>query len=74
MDIAKKINLQDCPICGGAGLLEEEQGWCFYVSCLDCGAHSVEGAYRKSEDREDAARRAADVWNLGKVIPETSGI
>ena len=74
MDILKDISLQDCPICSGAGLLEEEQGWCFYVSCLDCGAHSVEVAYRKSEDREDAARRAADVWNLGKVIPETSGI
>ena len=54
MDILKDISLQDCPICGGAGLLEEEQGWCFYVSCLDCGAHSVEVAYRKSEDREDA--------------------
>ena len=74
MDILKDISLQDCPICSGAGLLEEEQGWCFYVSCLDCGAHSVEVANRKSEDREDAARRAADVWNLGKVIPETSGI
>ena len=74
MDILKDISLQDCPICSGAGLLEEEQGWCFYVSCLDCGAHSVEVEYKKPEDREAAARRAADVWNLGKVIPETSGI
>ena len=74
MDILNDITLQDCPICGGAGFLEEEQGWCFYVSCLDCGAHSVEVDYRKPEDREEAAQRSADVWNLGKVIPESNGI
>ena len=74
MDFLNDITLQDCPICGGAGFLEEEQGWCFYVSCLDCGAHSVEVAYRKPEDRESAAHAAADVWNLGKVIPESNGI
>ena len=74
MDILNDINLQDCPICGGAACLEEEQGWCFYVSCLDCGCHSVEVAYRKPEDRTDAAHRAADVWNLGKVIPESNGL
>lgn len=74
MDILNDINLQDCPICGGAACLEEEQGWCFYVSCLDCGCHSVEVAYRKPEDRADAAHRAADVWNLGKVIPESNGL
>ena len=73
MDILNDINLQDCPICGGAGFLEEEQGWCFYVSCLDCGAHSVEVDYRKAEDREAAARSAADVWNLGKVIKQNIG-
>ena len=27
-DIFDKIELHDCPFCGGAGLLEEEQGWC----------------------------------------------
>jgi len=74
MDFLNYITLQDCPICQGAGFLEEEQGWCFYVSCLDCGAHSVEVDYRKPEDREAAARSAADVWNLGKVIPESNGI
>ena len=73
MDFLKDISLQDCPICGGAALMEEEQGWCFYVSCLDCGCHSVEVEYRKPEDRESAALRAAEVWNLGKVIKSNPG-
>ena len=30
MDIHKELELQDCPYCGGSGILEEEQGWCFY--------------------------------------------
>ena len=34
MDIFDKIELQDCPICGGAGLLEEENGNSFYVACM----------------------------------------
>ena len=41
MDIFDKIELQDCPICGGAGLLEEENGNSFYVACMDCGSRSV---------------------------------
>ena len=73
MDNIKEVSLQDCPICQGAGLMEEEQGWCFYVTCLDCGCHSVEVSYKKAEDREDAARRAAEVWNLGKVIKQNIG-
>ena len=73
MDILNNIELQDCPICQGAGFMEEEQGWCFYVTCLDCGCHSVEVAYKKPEDRAEAAQRAADIWNLGKVIKENIG-
>ena len=29
MDIRDELELQDCPFCGGAGLLEEEGGWCW---------------------------------------------
>lgn len=36
MESYQEIELQECPICGGAGLMEEENGWCFYVACLDC--------------------------------------
>ena len=31
------LELLDCPICHGPGLIEEENGWCLYVQCLDCG-------------------------------------
>ena len=32
MDIYDEIELQDCPYCGGVGLLEEENGWSWYVT------------------------------------------
>ena len=69
MDIYKDIELLDCPICGGAGLLEEEYGWCISVTCLDCGAHTAEIAFNNDDEKLAAAKRAATVWNLGKVIP-----
>ena len=68
MNIHEKIDLHDCPYCGGAGLLEEEQGWCFFVRCLHCGSETAPIEYDSEEDREDAARSAARLWNLGKVI------
>ena len=37
----EEIDLQDCPLCQGAGCLEEEGGWCVYVQCLDCGCRRV---------------------------------
>ena len=67
LDTFDGIVLQDCPLCGG-GILEEEGGWCVYVQCLDCGAHTAELSYRNEEERQDAARRVARNWNLGKVI------
>ena len=73
MDFLKDISLQDCPVCGGAGLLEDENGWCMYVACLDCGCHTAEFAYNKPEEKETAARQAADIWNMGKVVPVTPG-
>lgn len=73
MDIFDKIELQDCPICGGAGLLEEENGNNFYVACMDCGSRSVNIDYKEEAKREDAAQRAADLWNTGKVISSHPG-
>ena len=67
-DEINQIELQDCPLCGGAGLLEEEGGWCLYVQCLDCGCHTAELSFDTPAARLDAARRAARTWNLGKVI------
>ena len=67
-DAMNEIELQDCPLCGGAGLLEEEGGWCLYIQCLDCGCHTAELSFGTPEEKLDAARRAARTWNLGKVI------
>ena len=68
MDLFKELELQDCPFCGGPGLLEEEQGWCWTVSCLDCGAQTAHFEFKTPADRAAAARRAAYVWNIGKVV------
>ena len=38
MNIHEELELQDRPYCGDAGLLEEENGWCWTVMCMDCGA------------------------------------
>ncbi len=64
----KDIELFDCPLCHGPGLLEEENGWCVYVSCLDCGCQTAEIEFRNEAEKLDAARRAASMWNIGKVI------
>ena len=73
MDIFKDIELFDCPLCHGAGLLEEENGWCIYATCLDCGCHTAEVPYKTEEDRIAAARKAANTWNMGKVISHGLG-
>ena len=73
MDIYEEIRLQDCPCCGGAGLLEEENGWCWYVMCMDCGAQTAAFGFKTPEERADAARKAAFVWNIGKVVKSGVG-
>lgn len=73
MNIYKDINLQDCPICGGAGLIEDEGGHAFYVTCVDCGCQTASMDYRSPEEREAAAEKAAYIWNLGKVVSPNPG-
>ncbi len=68
MDPFEEIDLQDCPYCGSVGCFEEEGGWCVYVQCVDCGAHTAELSYKNEAERLDAARRVALNWNLGKVV------
>lgn len=63
-----EIELQECPLCRGDGIIEEEEGWCFYVSCMDCGAHTAETAYKNDDERMAAAEKAAHLWNIGKVV------
>ena len=68
MDIHKEIGLHECPYCEGPGLLEEEEDWCWYVMCYDCGAQTGECGYKTTEERTEAAKAAAHLWNIGKVI------
>ena len=73
MDIHEKIDLLDCPCCGGAGLLEEERGWCWYVMCVDCGAQTTQFEFEDEAGRLRAAEQAASVWNMGKVVSSARG-
>ena len=72
MDL-KDIELQICPHCGGDGILEDENGWCCYVTCMDCGAHTAQVDYHTPDERLDAAKRAATLWNVGKVVSSHPG-
>ncbi len=73
MEIHERFELQDCPCCGGPGLLEEESGWCWYAMCLDCGAQTAPFDYHTPEERVEAAGKAAHMWNIGKVIRSENG-
>ena len=73
MESTNSIELLDCPLCQGPSLLEEENGWCFYAMCLDCGCQTAEIEYKTPEARLDAAKQAAHLWNMGKVIPCSPG-
>lgn len=71
--IYEELELFECPYCGGPGLLEEEEGWSWYVTCVDCGAQTGFCEYKTEEDRLEAARKAAYVWNMGKVVSPKLG-
>lgn len=62
------IELEECPDCRGAGMLCSEGGWCVYVECADCGAHTVFVEYATEEEKAAAQRQVATLWNRGKVI------
>lgn len=73
MDIHAEIELEICPLCGGAGLLEEEDGFGWYVGCMDCGAHTASLEYRTPGERFETAKKAAHLWNVGKVLRSDNG-
>ena len=73
MNIDDLVEIYECPLCGGAGILEEDCGSSYYVTCLECGCHSVNIDFKSDDDRLDAAKRTADLWNCGKVISMSPG-
>jgi len=65
----EEIELGDCPVChNGIGLLEEEKGQSYYVTCVDCGSHTADVPFRDDSERKAAAEGAAYLWNVGKVL------
>ncbi|MBR7010598.1 MAG: Lar family restriction alleviation protein [Oscillospiraceae bacterium] len=73
MDIHERFVLQDCPRCGGPGLLDEESGGWIYAVCMDCGAQTAPFEFNTPEEREAAAEKVATLWNVGKVIRQENG-
>ncbi|MBE6949563.1 MAG: hypothetical protein E7456_06935 [Ruminococcaceae bacterium] len=73
MDNINELELFDCPVCQGSGLIEEENGWCVYASCLDCGTHTAEVPFNNEEEKLEAIRRVTNLWNIGKVISGANG-
>ncbi len=73
METFDELIEHDCPYCGGPGLLEEERGWCWYVMCADCGAQTAPFSFHTPGERREAARQAANRWNMGKVVRPDPG-
>lgn len=67
------IELEECPDCRGMGAILHEGGWCTYVECANCGAHTVYVEYGSDEEKAAAERTVASIWNRGKVIHMSPG-
>jgi len=62
------IELEECPICRGPGMLVHEGGWNVQVECVDCSAHTVYLEYTNEEEKMEAEQGVARLWNIGKVV------
>ena len=66
-------DLEECPICRGTGMVMHEGGWNVQVECTDCSAHTVYVEYETEEQKYEAERGVARLWNIGKVIKQDPG-
>ena len=73
METKEMIILEDCPICRGAGMIMHEGGWTVQVECNDCSAHTVYVDYSNEEEKAEAEKTVARLWNMGKVIKSDAG-
>ena len=73
MENKELIILEDCPICRGAGMIMHEGGWTVQVECNDCSAHTVYVDYSNEEEKIEAEKTVARLWNMGKVIKSDAG-
>lgn len=73
MEKKELLELEECPICRGAGILTHEGGWSVQVECADCSAHTVFVEYNNETERGEAEKKVATLWNIGKVIRSDVG-
>ena len=73
MEQKEILELEECPICRGAGIMMHEGGWNVQVECADCSAHTVFVEYTNPEERRQAEKKVATLWNIGKVIRSDVG-
>ncbi len=69
-----EYELLPCRVCHeDLAYLEEEGGWCVYVTCANCGSQTAFCRYEGEEEKEEAEKKAIHLWNMGKVIAERRG-
>lgn len=73
MENKPMIELEECPVCRGAGFLFHEGNWNVQVECADCSAHTVYVEYSNDEEKLEAEKAVAHLWNIGKVISSERG-
>ena len=73
MEVNPNFILEDCPICRGNGFMVHEGGWNVQIECADCSAHTVYVEYETEEQKKEAEKHVAMLWNLGKVIRSEGG-
>ena len=73
MNPIDEIEIMDCPVCHGPAVLEEENGWCCYVTCMDCGCHTAGADFFSEEEHLESAKKVARLWNMGKVLSHNPG-
>lgn len=67
------IELEECPCCRGAGMISHEGGWNVQVVCVDCGSCTAYVEYETEEEKQEAEKTVARLWNLGKVVKSNPG-
>ena len=65
--------LEECPVCRGNGLIVHEGGWSVQVECADCSAHTIYVEYSNEEEKLQAEKTVAQLWNIGKVVSGDRG-
>ena len=68
MENKEILELEECPICRGPGMIIHEGGWNVQVECTDCSAHTVYIEYSNDAEKLEAERNVVSLWNIGKVV------